>query len=119
MSQKLFNCQKCDAEIEVNEPSEKTQVRCRRCGEVHLLVYKELSSSWYLKPEQPVEEGSDFRPEEEPFSVLGEASGPEHVDPSEQSREESDRQSDNEAVAPRPASKPDAQRPPDQTPTGD
>lgn len=105
ISQKVFNCRNCDAEIEVNNLSDKTQVRCSSCGEVYFLVYNEQTSSWMVRLDEPVEREDTFRPEDEPFSVLGEVSRPAAVDRSEQDREQSS--SDDEAVARRPESNPE------------
>ena len=87
-SQKIFNCQKCDAEIEVNNLSDETPVRCRSCGEVFFLVYNDQTSSWMLRLDEPVEGDDNFHSEDEPFSVLGEISRPAQIDRSEQDREQ-------------------------------
>jgi len=107
MTQKVFHCQKCDAEIEVNNLSDKARVRCRSCGEVFILTYDEQTSSWMLRVDEPVAKDEDFHPEEEQFSVLGEVSRPAKIDRSEQYREQSSRHSDDEAGARRPASNPE------------
>lgn len=104
---KLFNCQKCDAEIEVNHLTDGTRVRCRSCGEVFILVYNEQAANWRLRRDEPVETDDDFHPEEAPFSVLGEVSRPAQIDRSEHYRDDSSRYNDDEAIAHRPESSPD------------
>ena len=73
---KIFNCQKCDAEMEVTDPAEETLLRCRRCGGTYRLVYNDQALSWMLRTAEPVASDHDFRPEDESFSVFGEVSRP-------------------------------------------
>ncbi|MDT8442955.1 MAG: hypothetical protein RQ722_01590 [Desulfuromonadales bacterium] len=104
-SRKIFNCQRCDAEIEITDPQEQNQVICRRCGRTYRLDFSETAQVWTLQAEQTVEVDTDKRPEDEPFSVLGEVGRPKRVDRSEDHREQTDLHPGNEAIAGKPGRK--------------
>ena len=97
---KMFNCLACDAEMEIAEPEENQQVTCRQCGGVHRLGYDTRDQVWQLQLEQPVEEETSHRPEDEPFSALGEVGRPKRTDRSEAAREQTDVHPGDEAVEP-------------------
>lgn len=102
---KVYNCQRCDAEMEITDPQEQNQVICRRCGRSYRLFFNETGKSWILQPEHTVEVDTDKRPEEIPFSVLGEVGRPKQVDRSEKHREQTDLSPDDEAIAGKPGRK--------------
>ena len=96
-TRKLFNCQACDAEMEVADLQEQ-QVACRQCGRNHRMTYSSESQAWRLQADEPVETDPGQRPEEAPFSVLGEVGRPKRVDRSEEHREQTDIHAGDEAV---------------------
>ena len=97
-SRKIFNCQRCDGEIEITEPQEQNQVICRGCGQTFQLHFSQTLHAWILQAEQTVDVDTDKRPEEEPFSVLGEVGRPKRIDRSEDYREETDLHPSDEAA---------------------
>ncbi len=90
-SPKVFTCQSCDAELEINNPQNQTRVRCRQCGRISRLVYIDEQMVWSLETEEPVESEAGQRSQvEEPFTVLAEVGRPRRDDRSEEYREQSD-----------------------------
>lgn len=98
-NRKLFSCQKCDANIEVDEPRAQDQVVCLQCGRLYSLLFHEEDNAWHLRAQEPVEEEvEERRSSEQPFAVLAEEGRPKRVDRSEQHREQTDVH-DDETVA--------------------
>lgn len=97
---KLFNCLACDAEMEIADPEDNQRVGCRQCGRDHRLIYETRDQVWRLQLEQPVEDEVSHRPEDEPFSALGEVGRPKPTDRSEEQREQTDVHPGDEAVEP-------------------
>lgn len=104
-SPKLFTCQQCDAELEIENPQDRARVVCRRCGGLHDLRFTEAEQAWTLRLREPVEPGTEVR-KEEPFSVLGEVGRPKRVDRSEKHREQTDLHADEEIAVSKPEKKP-------------
>ena len=93
---KVFNCARCDAEMEVRSFQEGLRVTCRSCGHDYRLHYSEAGKAWQLQPESAAEPESEQRRTEEPAGVLAEVGRPKRVDRSEQFREQSDLQADTD-----------------------
>lgn len=90
-SRKLFTCQKCDANIEVEDPRAQSQVVCSKCGRLYRLLFSEQEMAWHLQPQEPVEEEiEERRISEQPFAVLAEEGRPKRVDRAEKHREQTD-----------------------------
>ena len=99
---KVFTCQQCDAEMEVDDPRRRDRVVCTQCGRQYRLVYDEPSRAWLLRGEEPAEDGREESRKDEPFSVLGEVGRPKKTDRSEEHREQTDTRPDDEIATDEP-----------------
>lgn len=95
-TRKVFTCQQCDAEMEVDDPRSQDEVVCRSCGALYRLMFSEDEQAWILLEEEPVEPEERERHKEEPFTVLDEVGRPKKVDRSEEQREQSDVHADED-----------------------
>lgn len=99
---KVFTCQNCDAEMEVEDPRLRDRVACPQCGRLHRLVFDEPDQAWLLRTEEAAEEEQEESRKDQPFSVLGEVGRPKKVDRSEEHREQTDTRPDDEIATDEP-----------------
>jgi hypothetical protein len=76
---KMFTCQKCDFDMEVEDPEVVDTLVCHRCGQGYTLQWLEQENVWELIPIEPVEENERRAggplAEDEPFRILNEPGG--------------------------------------------
>ena len=80
---KIFTCQECDANIEVEDVFNTDSVVCHNCGQTYTLRWVEREKAYDLLPVEAVEPEARNRAgkeEDEPFRVLNEPAGPREDD---------------------------------------
>lgn len=103
---KVFTCQKCDTEIEVEDARNQDEVACHACGTNYRLRFSDLEQAWVMVPTEPIEPGTDQERAEEPFRVLNEVGRLKRQDRSEEYREQKDIHEDEDIATDEPQQKP-------------
>lgn len=67
--EKIFTCQRCDYDIEIEDVHNTDTALCHSCGQEYRVAYVEWEEAWEPIPIEAIEEPGPERKEEEPFQV--------------------------------------------------